>query len=71
MMISVLILTNCIYVKSSHQLGLNTLSKVNGLVIQLVDRIQLMLKLIQIILMKDLEMIQMISGLTIHNTDFQ
>lgn len=69
-MISVLILTNSIYVKFSHLLGLSTQFKENGLAILLEGLIQLKLNK-KILQRKDLKTILMISGSTILNSDFQ
>lgn len=69
-MISVHISTNYTYVKFSHQLGLNTLSKENGQAILQEGLIQLKLSKMHPVQTKDLNLTLMISGLTIHNLDF-
>ena len=70
-MISAHILTNCTCVKSFHLLGLNTPFKESGPAIQLEGLIQLKLKWIQLNQTKDQSMTLMISGSTIHNSDFR
>lgn len=70
MMISVLISTNYTCVKSSHLLGLNTPFKENGPATLQEGLIQSKLSKMHLIQTKDLNLTLMISGLTIHNSDF-